>query len=93
MFPIPILSGPIGFVTQGGNVGGAVVGAATNRNIGFHRYISCGCTADIQIEEYIECFGDDPEIKIILAYIEGLNDGERFVEKVSKVTKKSRLLH
>ncbi|OIP35730.1 MAG: hypothetical protein COW04_12425 [Deltaproteobacteria bacterium CG12_big_fil_rev_8_21_14_0_65_43_10] len=92
MFPIPILSGPIGFVTQGGNVGGAVVGAATNRNIGFHRYISCGCTADIQIEEYIECFGDDPEIKIILAYIEGLNDGERFVEKVSKVTKKKPVI-
>lgn len=92
MFPIPILSGPIGFVTQGGNVGGAVVGAATNRNIGFHRYISCGCTADIQIEEYIECFGDDPEIKVILAYIEGLNDGERFVEKVSKVTKKKPVI-
>ncbi|MBI4620535.1 MAG: CoA-binding protein [Desulfobacterales bacterium] len=92
MFPIPILSGPIGFVTQGGNVGGAVVGAATNRNIGFHRYISCGCTADIQIEEYIECFGDDPEIKVILAYIEGLNDGERFVEKVSKVTQKKPVI-
>ena len=92
MFPIPILSGPIGFVTQGGNVGGAIVTAGTNRGIGFHRYISCGCTADIQIEEYIECFGDDPEIKVILAYIEGLNDGERFLEKVGKVTKKKPVI-
>ncbi|MDY7030947.1 MAG: CoA-binding protein [Thermodesulfobacteriota bacterium] len=92
MFPIPILPGPIGFVTQGGNVGGAIVSSATNRNIGFHRYISCGCTADIQIEDYIEAFGDDPNIKVILAYIEGVNDGERFVEKVSKVSMKKPVL-
>jgi acyl-CoA synthetase (NDP forming) len=92
MFPIPILSGPIGFVTQGGNVGGAIVTTATERNIGFHRYISCGCTADIQIEEYIESFGDDPDIKVILAYIEGLDDGDRFLEKVREVTRKKPVI-
>jgi len=92
MFPIPILSGPIGFVTQGGNVGGAIVTAATSRNVGFHRYISCGCTADIQIEDYIECFGNDPEVKVVLAYIEGLNDGDRFVKKVSAVTRKKPVI-
>ncbi|MDY6853538.1 MAG: CoA-binding protein [Thermodesulfobacteriota bacterium] len=92
MFPIPILPGPIGFVSQGGNVGGAIVTTATDRNIGFRRYISCGCTADIQIEEYIESFGNDPEIKVILAYIEGLDDGDRFVEKVRKVTREKPVI-
>ena len=92
MFPFPIVPGPIGFVTQGGNVGGAIVTAASSRNIGFHRYISCGCTADIQMEDYIESFGNDPEIKVILAYIEGVKDGERFMEKVGKVTRKKPVI-
>ena len=86
MFPLPVRKGPIAFVSQGGNVGGAVVRMGYDRGLGFHRYISCGCTADIQIEDYIEHFGSDPEVKVILAYIEGLGDGGRFIDKVRRVT-------
>jgi acetyl-CoA synthetase (ADP-forming) len=86
MFPLPVKDGPLAFVSQGGNVGGAVVQSGHIRGVGFHRYVSCGCAADIQIEDYIEYFGQDPEVKVILAYIEGLVDGRRFMEKVKKVT-------
>jgi acetyltransferase len=92
MAPLPIKPGPIAFVTQGGNVGGAIVRSAYERGVGFHRYVSCGCTADIQIEDYIEHFGQDPEVKVILAYIEGLSDGKRFIEKVRKVTPKKPVI-
>ncbi|VUT26755.1 MAG: succinyl-CoA synthetase subunit alpha [Candidatus Methanolliviera sp. GoM_oil] len=81
MFPMPAVDGPIGFVSQGGNVGGALVMSAIARGVGFRSYVSCGIAADIQIEEYIEYFGKDPNIKVIMAYIEGLNDGRRFIEK------------
>jgi len=86
MFPLPVREGPIAFVSQGGNVGGAVLRMGYERGLGFHRYISCGCTADIQIEDYIEHFGQDPKVKVILAYIEGLGDGQRFLEKVRRIT-------
>ncbi|OGN91919.1 MAG: hypothetical protein A2Z70_02470 [Chloroflexi bacterium RBG_13_48_17] len=86
MFPLPVKDGPLAFVSQGGNVGGAVVTSGFMRGVGFHRYVSCGCAADIQIEDYIEYFGEDPEVKVILAYIEGLVDGRRFLDKVKKVT-------
>jgi acetyl-CoA synthetase (ADP-forming) len=86
MFPLPVKDGPLALVSQGGNVGGAVVTSGFMRGVGFHRYVSCGCAADIQIEDYIEYFGEDPEVKVILAYIEGLVDGRRFMEKVKKVT-------
>lgn len=86
MFPLPVKDGPLAFVSQGGNVGGAVVISGYHKGVGFHRYVSCGCAADIQIEDYIEYFGEDPAVKVILAYIEGLADGKRFLDKVSKVT-------
>ena len=92
MFPLPVEDGPLAFVSQGGNVGGAVVLSGHMRGIGFHRYVSCGCAADIQIEDYIEHFGEDPKVKVILAYIEGLVDGGRFLEKVKKVTSKKPVI-
>ena len=49
MFPMMVEDGPLAFVSQGGNIGGAVVMSAYQRGVGFHRYVSCGCTADIQI--------------------------------------------
>jgi acyl-CoA synthetase (NDP forming) len=70
MFPLPVMDGPLAFVSQGGNVGGALVVSGYARRMGFHRYVSCGAAADIQIEDYIEYFGEDPEVKVILAYIE-----------------------
>jgi len=92
MFPLPVKDGPLAFVSQGGNVGGAVVTSGYMRGVGFHRYVSCGCAADIQIEDYIEYFGEDPQVKVILAYIEGLVDGGRFLEKVKKVTPKKPVI-
>jgi len=88
MFPLPIMAGPLALVSQGGNVGGALVVDAVFRGIGFQQYISCGCTADIQIEDYIEYMGHDDAVKAIMVYIEGLGDGHRFVEKVKEVTRK-----
>ncbi|MDY6835471.1 MAG: CoA-binding protein [Chloroflexota bacterium] len=87
MWTMPIRPGPLGFVTQGGNIGGAVAASAYEREMGFHRYVSCGCAADIPIEDYIEYFGHDPEVKVILTYIEGVTSGERFIRKVREVSK------
>ncbi|MBM3173623.1 MAG: hypothetical protein FJZ85_07960 [Chloroflexi bacterium] len=86
MFPMLVMDGSLALVSQGGNVGGAIVMTGYEVGLGFHRYVSCGCAADIQIEDYIEHFGEDPKVKVILAYIEGLSHGERFLEKVRKVT-------
>jgi len=92
MFPLLVMDGPLAMVSQGGNIGGSVVSAGYTRGIGFRSYVSCGCTADIQVEDYIEYFGDDPKIEVILAYIEGVNDGTRFTEKVSRVSAKKPVI-
>jgi len=92
MFPLLVMDGPLALVSQGGNIGGSVVSAGFTRGIGFRSYVSCGCTADIQVEDYIEYFGDDPKVKVIMAYIEGVNDGTRFIEKVSRVSEKKPVI-
>lgn len=86
MMPLLVRDGPLAFVSQGGNVGAAVVVAGYERGVGFRRYVSCGCAADIQIEDYIDYFSRDPKVKVIMTYIEGINDGSRFIEIVRRVT-------
>jgi acetate---CoA ligase (ADP-forming) subunit alpha len=92
MMPLPVRDGPLAFVSQGGNVGAAVVVAGYERGVGFHRYVSCGCAADLQIEDYIEYFGQDPDVKVIMTYVEGLNNGMKFMEVVREVTKKKPVI-
>ena len=70
MFPMAVLEGPLSLISQGGNIGGALVADATARGVGFQQYVSCGCTADIQIENYIEYLGYDDSVKV-------LNSGDR----------------
>lgn len=92
MFPMDISEGPLALVSQGGNIGGAMVADASARGIGFRYYVSCGCTADIQIEDYIEYMGHDDTVKVIMVYIEGLRVNNRFVEKVRSVTSKKPVI-
>lgn len=92
MFPLPVQDGPLALVSQGGNVGGALVIDAVNRGTGFRYYVSCGCTADIQLEDYVEYLGEDDSVKVIMLYIEGLGDGRRFIEKVKNVTIKKPVI-
>ncbi len=85
MTPIDPLDGSIACVSQGGNIGVSILGFAERRGVGLSRYVSCGETTDVQVEDYIEWFGHDPKTKVIIAYIEGVSDGRRFLEKVRRV--------
>jgi len=92
MFPMRIMPGPLALISQGGNIGGALVADAVARGIGFQQYVSCGCTADIQIEDYVEYLGYDDSVKVIMLYIEGLGESNRFVENVNAVTAKKPVI-
>jgi succinyl-CoA synthetase alpha subunit len=92
MFALPSMDGPAAFVTQGGNVGGAIISTAYERGLGFRRYVSCGPAVDIQLEDYLSYFGDDDEVKVILAYIEGLHDGQAFLEQAARVCLKKPVI-
>jgi acyl-CoA synthetase (NDP forming) len=78
--PIQLPKGKISFVSQSGNVGAQMLGWAMGQGLGFGKFIGTGNEASIHCEELIEYFGDDHDTDLILAYIEGLDNGKRFVE-------------
>ena len=88
-FPKP---GPLAVVSQSGNIATSLVTRATVHGMGISRYVSSGNEADLHIEDFLEYFGDDPDTKVIMAYIEGIRDGKRFFEVSRKVTRKKPIV-
>lgn len=71
-------SGDIGFVSQSGAMVGGMVGRAEERGIELGYYIHTGNEVDINMMDVIEFMITDPKIKVILAYIEGIRNVDKF---------------
>lgn len=84
--------GAIGFVSQSGAVCGGVVDLLIDKHIGFSHFASLGNEMDVSEADVIEFFGDDPRVKVIAAYIEGVKDGKRFMEVAGKVSQKKPIV-
>jgi len=80
--------GGIGFLSQSGAVGGGVVDHIINKGIGFSHFVSLGNEMDITETDIIEVFGNDNDTRVIAAYIESIQDGQRFLKVCRKVVKK-----
>jgi len=80
--------GPIAFMSQSGALGTAVLDMALAGRIGFSRFVSLGNKADVNEVDLLQAWGDDQESNVILIYVEGLPDGQRFMEVARRVTRK-----
>jgi acyl-CoA synthetase (NDP forming) len=54
--------------------------------VGFGKFVSSGNEGDLRSEDYLAFLGRDPETKVILFYIEGLDDGREFLATARKIT-------
>nr|MDO8109258.1 acetate--CoA ligase family protein [Candidatus Sigynarchaeota archaeon] len=60
--------------------------------IGFSAFISLGNKADVDESDIIEYLADDPNTKIIVCYLEAINNGIRFIDVVSRASKKKPII-
>jgi acetyl coenzyme A synthetase (ADP forming)-like protein len=79
--------GPIAFMSQSGALGTAVLDIAMAGHIGFSKFASLGNKADVSEIDLLEAWGDDQASQVILIYVEGLPDGQKFIEVARKVTR------
>ncbi len=84
--------GSIGFFSQSGALCLAVLDRALPDGIGFSKFISMGNKADISDTDIMLALAQDDKTKVILGYIEGLNDGKRFMEVATEISKKKPLI-
>ncbi|TEU12539.1 CoA-binding protein [Candidatus Bathyarchaeota archaeon] len=84
--------GKIGFISQSGALGTAVLDWTLKEEIGFHSFVSLGNKADLDEVDFIEAMGEEDQVSVILLYLESIEKGRRFLEVVSRVVEEKPVI-
>jgi acetate---CoA ligase (ADP-forming) len=80
--------GGIALLSQSGNMAlSLVTEAQANGHVGLSVYVGIGNESDVRFHEYLEFLRTDPKTEAIVAYVEGLKDGRKFLDALRKVTR------
>jgi acetyltransferase len=82
-----VRGGDISMISQSGGVGMSVLNLMGNEGLGLNKFVSAGNMLNVQTEELLEYFIDDPGTKYILLYLEGIQDGKKLMEVARKSPK------
>ncbi|USG60729.1 acetate--CoA ligase family protein [Sneathiella marina] len=69
--------GPMGIVSQSGAYGAHVFMVSQLRGVGSNYWVTTGNESDVDVAEVIEFYAQAPDVKVILAYAEGMKDADR----------------
>ena len=89
LMPLP---GNIAFMSQSGAVCTAILDWSVAEGIGFSRFVSLGNKADVDEVALLQAWNKDPQSRVILAYLEGISDGQRFVSVARDVTRETPVI-
>ncbi len=70
--------GPIGLISQSGNLCYEIALLAGDVGLGVSRVASVGNQADLEAADLVAAFADDPHTGVIAAYVEDFRDGRAF---------------
>ncbi|MBN2422863.1 acetate--CoA ligase family protein [Candidatus Woesearchaeota archaeon] len=80
--------GNVAIITQSGALGIAMMGRTKTENIGLSAMVSVGNKSDIDESDLLEYLVSNRETRVVMIYIEGVKNGERFVRVMKESTKK-----
>jgi len=82
-----LLRTPIAAACQGGYAFYDILSSGWAKGLGVGKFIHTGNECDLTVTDFLEYFGQDPEIKSIIMYIEAVRDGRRFIEVAREVSR------
>ncbi len=80
-------SGNVAILTQSGTFGIGLLEELAAVSIGISKFVSYGNKADVDEKDMLDYFKDDEETKCIAIYMEGVEDGREFFQKVREIKK------
>jgi acetyl coenzyme A synthetase (ADP forming)-like protein len=84
--------GSIGFSSQSGALGLALIEAAAGRGIGLSAFVSIGNKADVSSNDLIEHFEEDEATKLIALYVESFGNPRKFARIARRVSRMKPIL-
>jgi len=73
------MPGKIAFISQSGAFCGSALDWSLETQVGLSAVVSMGQTIDVNIGDLIEYFGNDPQTRIIMLYVESIKNARSFM--------------
>jgi acetate---CoA ligase (ADP-forming) len=85
-------AGNIGFSSQSGALGIALLEAAESRGLGLSAFVSIGNKADVSTNDLLEWWEDDDATAVVLMYVESFGNPRRFGRLARRVARSKPIL-
>ena len=80
------VKGKVALSSQSGGVGMAILGFSRSTKMGVSAIVGLGNKADIDEDDLLTFFEDDPDTQVIAMHVEDLKDGRSFAEVATRVS-------
>lgn len=90
--PVRSAAGKIGFVSQSGALGYAIIDHANNLGLGMSSFVSVGNKADISSNDLIQYWEEDRNTDLILAHMESLGNPRKFARLATRTARKKPIV-
>lgn len=84
--------GPVGIVSHSGSLTNILGVMASRKGILFSKVISSGNECDLSAADFLTYLGHDPKTGLVGAYIEGIQDGPRFLKTLRETSLKKPVI-
>lgn len=78
--------GSVAFLSQSGALCTAVLDWSLKENVGFSGFVSMGSMLDVDFGTLVDYYGNDPQTKAIVVYMESIGDPQRFLSAARQVS-------
>lgn len=84
--------GGLGFFSQSGALCASILDWAADEGIGFSRFVSLGNKAVLDEIDMLQALGADPGTRVVLGYIESVQNGEGFLRVARQVSRRKPVI-
>ena len=84
--------GAVAMVSQSGALGEAILADATQAGLGVAMFASVGNRVDVTAADLVAYWGEDPQVKVILLYLETVGEPQEFVQVARAVARKKPII-
>ena len=90
--PVRPVRGTLGFSSQSGGLGIAILSEATHRDLGVSSFVSVGNKVDVSGNDLLRYWEEDPETSVILMYLESFGNPRHFAQISRRISRKKPII-
>jgi acetyl coenzyme A synthetase (ADP forming)-like protein len=85
--PVAPLAGRVGFATQSGGLGIALLARSAELGLGISTFVSLGNKADVSGNDLLQYWDEDPDTDVILLYLESFGNPRKFARLARRISR------